>query len=98
MCICTVIRGSALSAKFSEDDINNLALAIAKALQQARSVSDSEHYDHHKWITGKMKAEERRAEFWGKMIEHSAKMGMWSVITAFGYACWLWIKQHMGWK
>lgn len=84
--------------KISDDDIERLAVAIGKALQQARSVSDSEHYDHHKWITGKMKAEERRAEFWEKMLEHVTKLGMWSVITALGYACWLGIKQQMGWK
>lgn len=83
-----------MNARITDDDIEKLAVAIGKALQAARSVSDSEHYDHHRWITGKMKAEQARAAFWEKMLEHAAKMGVWSVITAVGYAAWLGFKQQ----
>lgn len=87
-----------MSARFSEDEIDRFAIAIAKALQAARSVSDSEHYDHHKWITKKMKAEEARAEFWSAMADHVAKWGAISLVSALLFALWLGIKQYMGWK
>ena len=82
-------------AKFSSEDIDALAIAIARALQQAHSVSDSEHYDHHQWITKKMKAEEWRAEFWEKMVEHVTKWGAISIISAIGYALYLGFMQEM---
>lgn len=79
-------------------DVDLLAAAIARALQQARSVSDSEHFDHHKWITEKIKTEQWRAQFWKKMLEHVVKWGVISVISAGVYALWLgvrvWAKQN----
>lgn len=81
-------------SRISEAEIEAIALGVARALQQARSVSDSEHYDHHKWITGKMKAEARRAEFWEKMAEHVAKWGAVSVISAIFYAAYLGFKDQ----
>lgn len=80
--------------KLTAEETDNLAAAIAKALQQARSVSDSEHYDHHRWITKQIQAEERRAEFWRHMAEHAAKWGAISVLSALFYALWLGIRQE----
>lgn len=72
-----------------EHDVETLAIAIAKALQQARSVSDSEHYDHHVWITERINRERAWREFWEKMRDHVAKWGAVSVLSAIGYALWL---------
>lgn len=81
--------------RMSEDDLERLANSIARALQQARSVSDSEHYDHHVWITQKIIAERLRAEFWGSLKEHVAKWGAVSIVSVTGYALWLWFKQQV---
>ena len=76
----------------SPDDTQSLAVAIAKALQQSRSVSDSEHFDHHVWITGQIEKDKRRAKFWEEMTTHVAKFGAWSIITGSVYAMWLGFK------
>lgn len=75
-----------------EADAEILALALAKALQQARSVSDSEHYDHHRWISEKIERERVQREFWEKMREHALKWGMLSALSAVFYALWLGFK------
>ena len=80
---------------FQPDEIEILAIAIGKALQQARSVSDSEHYDHHRWISEKIKVEQLRAQFWRQMVEHMMKWGALSAISAIMYATWLWIKSEI---
>lgn len=72
-----------------EHDVEALAIAIAKALQQARSVSDSEHYDHHVWITERINRERAWREFWEKMLEHAAKWGMISLLSGIFYALYL---------
>lgn len=72
-----------------ESEVEHLAIAIAKALQQARSVSDSEHYDHHVWITERIKRERAWREFWEKMLEHAAKWGMISIVSGLFYALYL---------
>lgn len=80
-----------------EGDVERLSIAIAKALQQSRSVSDSEHYDHHRWIVARMEKEKAALEFWEEMKRHAAKFGMLSIITGLFYALVLafreWIHQ-----
>lgn len=75
------------------EELEHLATAIAKALQQARSVSDSEHYDHHRWIVQQIEKDRERAAFWRAMQTHVAKAGAWSVLTALGYAVYVGFKQ-----
>lgn len=77
----------------TEDQVEHLSLAIAKALQQARSVSDSEHYDHHVWITERIERERAWRKFWENMAEHVAKWGMISVVSGLFYAAWLGVQQ-----
>lgn len=83
---------AAIRTPLSEADADTLARAMVRALQQARSVSDSEHFDHHRWIVLKMKTERRRAEFWEKMFEHLVKVGAASVLSAAIYALYLGVK------
>ena len=78
-----------------EADAEKIAIAIAKALQQARSVSDSEHYDHHRWITEKIRREQAWRIFWEKMGEHAAKWGMLSLLSFAFYAFYLGVKAVM---
>lgn len=77
----------------TEEQMEQFALALAKALQQARSVSDSEHYDHHVWITERINREKAWREFWEKMRDHVAKWGAVSVLSAIGYALWLGLQE-----
>lgn len=77
----------------NEEDAEKLAIAIARALQQARSVSDSEHYDHHVWITAKIKREEAWMDFWIDMRAHVARWGAISIISGAGYALYLGLRQ-----
>ena len=83
----------------SEEDIDTItakfAIAIAKTLQQARSVSDSEHYDHHVWITARIKEAEARRMFWEDMQKHVYKWGAISVMTFLFYGFWLAIKDAL---
>ena len=81
-----------------DGDVERLAIAIAKALQQARSVSDSEHFDHHAWITKRIAREEERIKFWTQMREHAAKWGIISVLSGLFYAMWLGIVQMVAHK
>ena len=74
-------------------DIEQLALAIAKALQSARSVSDSEHYDHHRWISSKIERENAWRAFWEEMRRHVIKWGSISVLSGLFYAAWLGFQQ-----
>lgn len=79
-------------SKISESDADMLAQKFAEKLQQARSVSDSEHYDHHRWISGRIVADEKRNAFYEKMLEHAWKWGMLSMISGVFYALWLGLK------
>jgi len=72
-----------------------LSHAMVSALQQARSVSDSEHYDHHLWVTKRIKREEEKTKFWKAMLEHTVKWGVVSVLTAVFYAVWLYVKMEI---
>lgn len=72
-----------------DEEIEQLAIAIAKALQAARSVSDSEHYDHHVWITSQIERDKSSKAFWEKMLEHASKWGMISLLSFAFYALWL---------
>jgi len=80
-------------SRISEDDADMLAQKFAEKLQQSRSVSDSEHYDHHRWISSKIAKENARREFWEDMHKHVMKWGAISVITGLFYAAWLGFKQ-----
>lgn len=85
-------------SKISEEDADMLVLKFAHALQQARSVSDSEHYDHHRWITEKIEREQAMRKFWQAMHEHAMKWGMISALSGIFYALWLGIRAwtHLG--
>lgn len=76
----------------SEDDAEMLAQKFAEKLQQARSVSDSEHFDHHRWITEKIQREQSQRKFWDQMQEHAYRWGMLSVLSFIFYALWLGVK------
>ena len=82
-----------------DDNPSNVAkqigLEVAKALQQARSVSDSEHYDHHKWISERIDSEKAKRQFWEEMRRHVFKWGMVSVISAGFYALYLGLRQEV---
>lgn len=77
------------------DDAEMIALAVARALQQARSVSDSEHYDHHVWITAHIESEKKREEFYTQMKLHVAKWGSVSIFSILLYALWLYVKHEL---
>ena len=79
----------------TEEEAERLAVAIAKALQQARSVSDSQHYDHHVWITERIKREQAWASFWHDLHRHVAKWGAVSLLSIIGYAAYLGAKHAM---
>lgn len=75
-----------------DEDVERLSIAIAKALQGARSVSDSEHYDHHRWISAKIERENAARDFYEEMRKHVMKWGAVSLISGIGYAAWLGFK------
>lgn len=76
----------------TEEEMEKLAMIFAKTLQQARSVSDSEHFDHHRWISERIKHDQYRAIFWEKLCEHLAAWGAVAVITVVFYALWLYLR------
>ncbi len=75
-----------------DDDVERLSIAIARALQQARSVSDSEHYDHHVWITEQIARERAARKFWEALRDHVIKWGAISIVSTTGYAFYLGFK------
>lgn len=88
-----------MSREDLEEFAEVMAVAMVRALQQGRSVSDSEHFDHHQWIKAKMKAEVERAVFWEEMRKHAAKLGIASLITSVGFAFYLGVKTIvMNWR
>lgn len=72
------------------------ALAAVKALQQAKFISDSDHYNHHNWISSKIKSEEARAELFDELRKHVAKWGTIGVISFVFYGIYLAAKQGLG--
>lgn len=78
-----------------EEICEKLSSAMVRALQQARSVSDSEHYDHHTWVQQHIEKEKMRAQFYKDMIQHLAKWGSVSVVTGIFYAIWLLLKSEI---
>lgn len=76
-------------ARIHPDDIEAMALAFASVLQQARSVSDSEHFDHHRWVSMRILAERERELFWREMTKHVAKWGLIGTVSAAFYALYL---------
>lgn len=78
-----------------ETDVEKLAIAIAKALQQARSVSDSEHYDHHVWMRAKIERENEMKQFWQDMRTHCSKWGAISVLSFIFYGLYLAAQQGL---
>ena len=71
------------------DDAELLAQKFAEKLQQARSVSDSVHYDHHVWITERIEREKAKRLLIEELTRHVAKWGMVSVLSFVFYAVWL---------
>lgn len=78
-----------------EEICEKLSVAMVKALQQSRSVSDSEHYDHHLWVQTHIEKEKTRTAFYKMMIDHVAKYGAISIVTGLFYAVWLFLKHEL---
>lgn len=78
--------------KITEEEANLLAQKFAEKLQQARSVSDSVHFDHHMWLTERIAEDKARRVFWERMTEHVVKWGIISVLSALFYALYLGVK------
>ncbi len=70
----------------TDADAEKIGIAVARALQGARSVSDSEHYDHHRWITERIKQAEASRQFWEEMRRHVVKWGLIGALTGLGTA------------
>lgn len=81
-----------MSIKVTSEDAEIIALAVTRALQQARSVSDSEHYDHHKWIEAQIESEKWRKEFWRQMVMHVSKWGAVAILSSAPVAAYLIVK------
>lgn len=81
----------------TEADAEKFAVIFARVMQQARSVSDSEHYDHHRWITAQIQAEQERKKFWQDMRAHVTRWGMIGALTGLASACYFaveaWVRQ-----
>lgn len=75
------------------EEAEMVAQKFAEKLQQARSVSDSEHYDHHVWIKIRIEAEKAKLVFWEDLRRHVFKWGAISVISSGGYALYLGLRQ-----
>lgn len=80
-------------SKISIEDAEMLAQKFAEKLQQSRSVSDSEHFDHHRWITERIDSEKARRAFWEEMTKHVAKWGSVAILSFIFYALWLAAKE-----
>jgi hypothetical protein len=78
-----------------DEEMQRFALILAQTLQQSRSVSDSEHYDHHVFIAERIKQVKASRAFWESLSAHVAKWGAVSIISAGGYALYLGVKQMM---
>ena len=72
-----------------------LSLAMVNALQQSRSVSEAEHYDHHLWVSQRIERDRARTKFWQAMFEHVMKWGAVSVVSCVFYAVWLYLKHEL---
>lgn len=76
-------------------DAELIGIAVARALQQARSVSDSEHWDHHRWITTRMEADKERAQLYRDLRGHLAKSGAWAVVAVIGTLIYMGVKEAL---
>lgn len=74
------MAGEAVDGIITEADATRIAIAVARALQGARSVSDSEHWDHHQWISAQKEKERQRANFYAELRTHLAKGGAWGLV------------------
>lgn len=72
-----------------EEEAELIAQKFAEKLQQARSVSDSEHYNHHSWITKQIEKEEARTKLYNELTKHVIKWGILGVLSFLFYAVWL---------
>ena len=79
--------------KITESEAEMLAQKFAEKMQQARSVSDSEHYDHHRWISERIKQTEARRVFWEEMHKHVSKWGSVAILSFVFYGIWLAAKE-----
>lgn len=64
-------------------------MAAVKALQEAKFISDQDHYNHHAWIASRVKAEEARTEFMRELTKHVAKWGTIGVLSCVFYGLYL---------
>lgn len=72
--------------------IERLAQTFAEKLQQARSVSDKEHFDHHQWIAGKIERDKMIKDFFLELLKHVTKWGTIGVVSVFFVAFFLGVK------
>lgn len=72
----------------TEENIELLAQRFAEKLQQARSVSDSEHYDHHAWIAKQIKREEAWTELYIDARKSLVRWGLIGMVGFILYAVW----------
>lgn len=74
--------------RISSEDAEMMAQKFAEKLQQARSVSDSEHYDHHAWIAKRISAEEERKKFYSDLGDRLAEKSIWGLLVVLGLLLW----------
>lgn len=72
----------------TEQQMEMLAKKFAETLQQSRSVSDSEHFDHHQWIAKRIIAEDARKKFYTSLSERLAEKSLWALIGVVGVLLW----------
>ena len=78
-----------------EEEAEMIAQKFAEKLQQARSVTDSEHYNHHKWIAKQIERDEARIRLYDELTKHVVKWGLVGVLSFLFYAVWLAAKEQM---
>lgn len=79
----------------SKEEMEKFGRVLVGMLQQSRSVSDSEHYDHHVWIKTRIEADRERKEFWRDMRKSLARWGFVGLAGALLFSIWLWIKYEI---
>lgn len=84
-----------MESRLTEEEIELITQRFTEKLQQARSVSDSVHYDHHMWLKKKIEKEEARARLYDELTRHVYKWGIIGVASFVGYAVYLAVKEAL---
>lgn len=72
-----------------EEEAEMIAQKFAEKLQQARSVSDTEHYAHHRWIAKQIERDEARTRLFDELTKHVMKWGIIGVVSFIFYGAYL---------